>query len=624
MFNRTFASAVALVVFVAAGLPAQNRTFPVDELKAGMVGIGRTVFEGDQLEEFKVHILGVLRNVIGTRRNLILARLEGGPLANTGVIAGMSGSPVYIDGRLVGAVSYSLGQFSKEPIAGITPIDEMTEAATFAGPRRQAARVELQMPLTPESLAASLRQAFSWMRPFADSPNDVQVFGGGSVNAGIGTLLRPIATPLTLGGFDSAVIDPVAAAFRDQGFVPVMAGSSALTPRAAGALQVNQGNGPAAAAPPLRPGDPIGVALMSGDLELGATGTVTDVDGDRVYAFGHPFYGLGPTAFPMTRAHVLTVLPSLANSMKIASTGDVIGTVQQDRATTIAGTLGPGPALIPVRISLTSERGTKKTFNMSMVNDQLFTPLLAYLAIVNTLSSYERQNGAASYAIRGTASVKNHGQVAFEDLFSGDQPSVGAATYVVAPINFLLRNAFEDVELERLDLEIDASEQPRSATLERVWIDGSKPKAGASVDLKMLLRTYRGEEFTRTLPVTIPASATGTLSIMVTDGVRLSQWEARELQVQPLQTRGLPQMIRVLNNARKNNRLYVRLLGRDGGAVVKGESLSALPPSVLAVLESDRNGGSFRPLQNAVLGEWDIATELAVTGSRTLTLTVED
>ena len=292
MFMRTFASAIALVVFLAVGLPGQSRTFPVDELKAGMVGIGRTVFEGDRLDEFKVHILGVLRNVIGTRRNLILARLEGGPLANTGVIAGMSGSPVYIDGRLVGAVSYSLGQFSKEPIAGITPIDEMTEAATFAGPRRQAARVELQMPLTPESLAASLRQAFSWMRPFADSPNDVQVFGDSSVNAGIGTLLRPIATPLTLGGFDSAVIDPVAAAFRDQGFVPVMAGSSSLAPRAA------QSTGSAAAAAPLRPGDPIGVALMSGDLELGATGTVTDVDGNRVYAFGHPFYGLGPTAVP--------------------------------------------------------------------------------------------------------------------------------------------------------------------------------------------------------------------------------------------------------------------------------------------------------------------------------------
>ena len=607
---RHLAVALAVGLFLlAAGLPAQTRNFPVDELKAGMVGTGRTVFEGDRLEDFKVHILGVLRNVIGPRRNLILARLEGGPLANTGVIAGMSGSPVYIDGRLVGAVSYSLGQFSKEPIAGITPIDEMIEAATFGGPRRVVARAELQMPLTNESLRTSLREAFSWMRPFADSPSDVQVFGNG-LTAGIGTMLRPIATPLTLGGFDATFIDPIAGAFRDQGFVPVMAGA--------------MGQDAPRATQPLRPGDPVGVALMSGDLELGATGTVTEVEGNRVYAFGHPFYGLGPTQFPMTRAYVHTILPSMISSMKIASTGEVIGTVQQDRFTTIAGTLGAGPALIPVKINLTSERGTKKTFTMSMVNDQLFTPLLAYLSIMNTLSAYERQNGAASYVVRGNASVRKHGTVAFEDLFTGDSSISGAAAYVVGPINFLLRNAFEDVELEGLTLDIDASELPRSATIERVWIDGNRTKPGTTVDLKILLRTYRGDELTRSVPVAIPANARGSVSVMVSDGARLSQYEARELQIQPLQTRGVPQMIRVLNNARKNNRLYIRLLGREGGAVVKGESLSSLPPSVLAVMEADRNGGNFRPLQSAMLGEWDLATEYAVIGSRTLTLPLEE
>jgi len=530
MYMRTAAALSALVLFFAVGLPAQSRTFPVDELRVGMVGVGKTVFEGDRLDDFKVHILGVLKNVIGTRRNLILARLEGGPLADTGVIAGMSGSPVYIDGRLVGAVSYSLGQFSKEAIAGITPIGEMTDAATFAAPRRQIASADLQVPLTPEGLRTSLRQAFALMGPFANSPNDVQALG--EINAGIGTMLRPIATPLTLGGFDAGLADPFLAAFRDQGFVPVMAG--ALAAQTAGGAQP-------AAKRPLRPGDPLGVSLMTGDMELGATGTVTDVDGDKVYAFGHPFYGLGPTQFPMTRAYVHVVLPSLLSSSKIASTGETIGTISQDRATTIAGTLGAGPALIPVTLNLTSERGTKKTFKMGLVNDQLFTPLLAYLSILNTLQSYERQNGASSYVVRGEASVKKYGNVAFEDLFTGDQPSVGAAAYVVAPINFLLRNAFEDVELEGLTLNIDASEEPRSATLERVWIDGARPKAGSTVDLKMLLRTYRGEEITKTLPIDIPANARGTsLSIMVADGGRLSQYESRELQIQPLQTRGLP------------------------------------------------------------------------------------
>ena len=607
---------IALLLAVAAGLPAQSRTFPVDEIKPGMVGIGRTVFEGDRLEEFKVHIIGVLRNAIGPRRNLILARLEGGPLANTGVIAGMSGSPVYIDGRLVGAVSYSLGQFSKEPIAGITPIDEMTSDATLPGPRRQAARVDLQMPLTQESLRASLRQAFSWIRPFADSPSDVQVFGDQSVNAGIGTMLRPIATPLSFGGFDPGVIDPVVSAFRDQGFVTIMAGADQL------ALAQGPSNGSSLRA--LRPGDPIGVGLMNGDFEVGATGTVTEVDGNRVYAFGHPFYQLGPTQFPMTRAHVLTVLPSLAASQKIASTGEVVGIVSQDRATTIAGTLGPGPSMIPVTLTLNSERGTRKSFNIGIVRDQLFTPLLAYVAILNTLTSYERQNGVATYALKGAAILKKYGNVNFEDLFTGDQPSVGAAASVVAPINLLMRNAFEDVDIESLNLEIDASEQPRSATLERVWVDGTRVRAGGSATLKVLLRTYRGDEVTRDVTIQIPPNARGSVQVMVADGLRLSQFESRELQVQPMQATGLPQMIRVLNNARKNNRLYVRLVTRDDGAVVKGEPLAALPSSVLAVMESDRNGGSFRPLQSAFVGEWEITPGLAVTGSRTLTLPLEE
>jgi SpoIVB peptidase S55 len=607
---------IALLLAVAAGLPAQSRTFPVDEVKPGMVGIGRTVFEGDRLEEFKVHIIGVLRNSIGPRRNLILAKLEGGPLANTGVIAGMSGSPVYIDGRLVGAVSYSLGQFSKEAIAGITPIDEMTADATLPGPRRQVARVDLQMPLTQDSLRASLRQAFAWIRPFADSPSDVQVFGDQSVSAGIGTMLRPIATPLSFGGFDPGVIDPVVSAFRDQGFVTIMAGSEQL------ALAQSQSNG--SRGPALRPGDPIGVGLMNGDFEVGATGTVTEVDGTRVYAFGHPFYQLGPTQFPMTRAHVFTVLPSLAASQKIASTGEVVGIVSQDRATTIAGTLGPGPSMIPVTLTLSSERGTRKSFKIGIVRDQLFTPLLAYVAILNTLTSYERQNGVATYALKGAATLKKYGTVDFEDLFTGDQPSVGAAASVVAPINLLMRNAFESVDIESLNLEIDASEQPRSATLERVWVDGTRVKAGGTATLKVLLRTYRGDEITKDVTIQIPPNARGSVQVMVADGIRLSQFESRELQVQPMQATGLPQMIRVLNSARKNNRLYVRLVTRDDGAVVKGEPLAALPSSVLAVMEADRNGGSFRPLQSALVGEWEISPGVAVTGSRTLTLPLEE
>jgi hypothetical protein len=346
------------------------------------------------------------------------------------------------------------------------------------------------------------------------------------------------------------------------------------------------------------------------------------VEGNRVYAFGHPFYGLGPTQFPMTRAYVHTILPSLISSMKIASTGEVIGTVQQDRFTTIAGTLGPGPALIPVKINLTSDRGTKETFTMAMVNDQLFTPLLAYVSVFNTLISYERQLGATTFTVTGAARLKGHPDVAFENVFAGDSPILGAATYIVGPLMFLLNNDVAPVDLEGVELTIATSEQPRTATIERVWLDEVRPRSGRTVPLKVLTRTYRGVEQIRTLPIEIPANASGPLSILVSDGAHLAQLEQRE-QRGPLQPQSVAQMIKTLNETRKNNRLYVRLLSPDPGAVVGGETLPSLPPSVLAVFEADRNGGNFVPLRNAAIGEWEIETDHAVSGSRLLTITVE-
>src|SRR5206468_11097478 len=178
---------------------------------------------------------------------------------------------------------------------------------------------------------------------------------------------------------------------------------------------------------PLKPGDAVGVMLVSGDLQLGGTGTVTHIDGDRVYAFGHPMYNLGPTEFPMTRAYVYTVLPSLFSSLKLSATGEIIGTVLQDRATAIAGRLGPGPRLIPITLTLDSDRSPKRTFQFGVVNDQLFTPLMTYMSIVNTLASYERQFGSATFTVRGKAKLKKHEAITFDNLFSGgDSPSTGA------------------------------------------------------------------------------------------------------------------------------------------------------------------------------------------------------
>jgi hypothetical protein len=425
----------------------------------------------------------------------------------------------------------------------------------------------------------------------------------------LGTLLRPIATPLVISGFDPDLADLLGAAFRDQGFIPT--GGSARG-SAAGEMPFDG---------PLKPGDAIGVNFLTGDLELGATGTVTHIDGDRVYAFGHPMYNLGPTEFPMTRAYVYTVLPSLASSLKLSTTGEVIGTFLQDRATAIAGRLGPGPRMIPLSLTLEAERGQKHTFHYNVVNDQLFTPLMTYAAVLDTIGSYERQNGTATYRVAGKATLKKYDAITYNNLFSGDQASTGLASYMVAPITYLMANDYEKVDLEGLDFTIASSEEPKTATLQRVWLDDPRPRAGRTAALKVALRTFRGEEVVRTLPIAIPANVTGALSILVTDGTRLGQAEQREARL-PQQLRSVSQMVRTLNKGRRNNTLYVKLLGSDLGAVVNGESLSSLPPSVLAVLEADRNGGNFNALNTATLGEWELPTEHVVSGARTLSVTV--
>jgi hypothetical protein len=582
---------------------------PLDEVRPGMVGIGRTVFSGTELEDFKVHVLGVMRNVIGPKRSLILARLEGGPLAKTGVIAGMSGSPVYVDGRLMGAVSYALGQFSTEPIAGITPIAEMIDATALTAPARNTRPVALSFPTSPRELLEMWSHDLGRWRPFVDEPSQALVLSGAAGDlTRMSAMLRPIAVPITASGFDAAVLDPVTPAFSAAGFVPV---SGAQSPNAARASNDR----------PLRPGDAVGVGLLTGDFELGATGTVTHVDADRVYAFGHPLYNLGPTQFPMTRATVQVVLPSLMSSAKLASFDEVIGTVQQDRATAIAGRLGPAPSLIPVTITLNSDRGPSRTFNFGVVRDFTFTPLLTYLSVANVLVSYERGAGPASFAIRGSASIRSEGELAFEDIFTGDQATGGAAAYVAGPLAALLKNTGENVDVERISLTIDASEQQRSARIERVWLDTPRPRAGQRATVNVAMRSMRGQEIVRQVPIDIPANLSGSLQLVVADAARTTADDRRDTRGADMQR--VSQLMRTFNRARRNNRLYVRLTSPDSGAVVNGEPMAGLPPSVLSVIEADRNSGTVGSLRSTTRGEWELALDFAVSGSRQLTLSLD-
>jgi hypothetical protein len=604
MRRATLSAGLALLTAVSLiAAPSQRQLFfPIDDVRPGMVGIGRTVFAGETIEEFRANVVGVLRNVLGPRRDLILAKLEGGPLATTGVIQGMSGSPVYIDGKLVGAVSYAIGSFPREPLAGITPIAEMM-AAVDGTSVRTAADLALKWPAQPNEVFAQLgRLTERAVAPLGPRLPGLRIDGPATL-ADLAPRLRPIGAAMVMSGFDPSV---------DRELRQALAVSAADG-------QGPRSDRPAGGSTGLRPGDPVGMSLIHGDLEMGATGTVTHVDGNRVYGFGHPFLNLGPTAYPMTRAHVFTVLPSLDSSMKIAALGPVIGTMGQDRSTAVGGTLGAGPRELEVNLTLTSDRAPDRRFQFFVLHDQILTPLFSYVAILNSLISYERQAGAMSVAATGSVSFGSNGVVQIDDAFTGDTASALASAAIAAPVGAAVTNEFRAVLPEKIDIKLRASEQQESRTIERVWLDTTRPKLGATYTLQVLLRDFRGGTETVSLPVTMPAHATGAVTLLVADATTLAGLEQRELK--PGKPSTWPALLAQLNGTKRNNRLYVRLLTSSAGTVVGGETLPALPPSVRSILDEDKTVSSAS-VSRTVVGSWEHRMDRAVRGSRELTLTL--
>jgi hypothetical protein len=278
---------------------------------------------------------------------------------------------------------------------------------------------------------------------------------------------------------------------------------------------------------PLRPGDAVGVSLMRGDLEMGATGTVTHVDGTQVYAFGHPFLNLGPTSMPMTRAQVITVLPSLDNSMKIAAMGPVIGRMTQDRSTAVGGVMGSSPSELAVNLTLESQGSAPRRLQFNVLHDQSLTPLFAYVAILNSLITYQRQSGATTISTNGSVTFDGLGALPIDDMFSGDQAISLAAASAMTPIGAMATNTFRPALPKSLDLTLRVSEVEDYSTIERVWLDTTRPTVGATHTLHVLLRNFRGSTEVVSLPVVMPSQASGPVTLLVTDGSTLAALEQK-------------------------------------------------------------------------------------------------
>lgn len=607
--------AISLSVFAQAPASYSGSTthtssanfFPLSELKEGMHGQARTVFRGNEAEEFNVEILGVIPGAIGPKQDLIVGRLSGGGADRTAVFAGMSGSPVYIDGKLVGAISYSF-PFSKEPICGITPIEQMI--AIFE--KKDGAKI---IASEPKAVSFAELASANWMADFPRNPAASSGLLAGVANNSLlmavaGQSFQPIATPITFTGFSQATLNVFTPQLLQAGLIPVSAVGAAapISPMKK------------ADATTLVGGDSVSMQLTRGDYSLAAAGTVTWRDGDKIYAFGHPFLSLGTSNLPMAESHVVTVIPSLNNSFKLSVPDSMVGTMTQDRATGVFGKLGQSPKMIPVRINMTSSRGQTDVINIEVAKDDFLTPLLLNMSIYNTAVAQERTIGDATVQISGEISIRNQQPIKVERRFAGGQATQFAAASVAAPVAALMKSRFDDLEISGITLNLTSSDGSKTAVLDRMSIDRMQVKAGETVEVQAFARTNSGKIFVQRIPVTIPVDTpTGVFSIMVADGREIQQNSA----IQHFVPRDLSELVATINKLKLPDRLYLQTSRTTNGAIIGSSEMPNLPPSVLATLNNDRTVGGIKPAVQTIVNELALPpAEFLVTGQQTLTIEV--
>ncbi len=553
---------------------------PVDQIEVGMKGKGKTFLQDDKFEEFEVEILGILHNW-QPQRNLILARLQSDVLGKTGVVEGMSGSPVYIDGKLIGAVSYSLGTFSKEAIAGITPIEEMMAIPDRTSPKSSfAPRMKIKNHITSED--------------FYEMSNAYYPSQTSSID---GRLVKPLSIPMVFSGFSSRVFDKAKPFFSRLGFSPIQSGSAG---------QIQPKISPAEMS--LQAGSPVAVQLIKGDMDMSAVGTVTHVEGNKVLAFGHPFYNLGTVDFAMTKAKILAVLPSLESSFVLSVSDRTVGRIVQDRTSGVFGELGKSPRYIPINADLMTADGETREFKVQVANNKFFTPLLVNYVAANIVLSEERSLGDLSLELRGNIYLDDAPPIQLQDMFSGnyDMAAMDLSGLVAAVVFYLTNNEFKELGIHRIDLNIGVAEEVRFATLEKVWLGKYDAKPGEIIPMKVYYRNFRGETIVDDLTLPIPNLPSGSeFSLVVGDAASIQSIETSQYRTTGFVPRSLHQLIRLLNSLRKRNYIYFKIIATKPGLFLRGEEMPNLPPTMKAMFSSPR-AASTPPVEitRSTLGEY--------------------
>jgi SpoIVB peptidase S55 len=592
--NRFFPRLVLLVLtslqsgmsLPQAATQQSNEILPLSQVREGMQGCAYTIFQGDQVEKFDLEVLGVMPNFLGPKQSIILVQLKGPKVEHTGVVAGMSGSPVYLEGKLAGALSLKLGIFTKEAIAGVTPIEDVLQP-------------EAQSPAamaTPQQLTVS---------------NDAMARN----TLPSGASLQPIETPLVFSGFQPGVLQQFADQLQGFGFVAAQGGATAPRPDDAH----------------LSPGDMVGMVFVSGDASINSACTVTAVHGDRVFLCGHPLMNMGDVQMPMARCRVVLTLSSNLSSTKIVNVGGSIGTITSDHLTAVTGKLGPAPAMIPLDLDVISTLGEKK-LHFEMINNPKLTPLLVALTTFNGLTQNSVYAEGTTLHLTGEIALDGHAPVQLDSIFAPSDTMVPAglsiASVVQGDFARLFSNNFEVPKVDRISLKVESAPGRKSYTVESAWLEKGEATPGETLKVRVLVRPYRGEARIEETTVHVPDQITrGTnVRVLVSD----ADWMNRASRgfnfgMTPGSSAGpvgLDQLIALMNRDRRNDRLYVGLFVPAPTMVWEDKELPNVPLSQISVIDGRSAPSNVQVLRESLASESSISLAGPVSGLISLNLQI--
>ncbi len=540
-----------IVLFLLLGftlnVQAQNDIMPISEIKPGMKGYGLTVFKGKEIEKFDAEIISVLHN-FRPKGDLILARLSGNKVIDkAGVIAGMSGSPVYIDGKIIGAVAFSWA-FSKEPITGITPIGEMIDVMN----RKYTTNFYNFEPNITEDYYVK--------------------------NSGYN--LVPIKTPLVIQGLSEDAISLFKKEFEQIGFLPVAGGSIGTGIKSPDKFE---------------PGSAVGVNLITGDMNMSAIGTVTYVDKDRIVIFGHPMFFSGKSDLPLSYAYIYTVLPSLEHSFKIGTSTEIVGRIYQDQIQGLAGVVGESAKMIPVEVDI-NYQGNEKRYKYDIARSYSLIQRLVYTCIVSSIQMTGGQEEKNTINAKFDITFNNNKKIEVSDIVPGvniNESLTYIMSMVLNPISQILINKFEEIAIKDIKSKLTINTRVKMVEIKKIITDRKEYKPGETVNAKILLREYQGKDITKEVKFKLPYNLPDNVSVpIIVSSSKEEQYIDALLSPEKFVPYNFNQLIDIINNLAKNNELSIWSLAHEKGVVINGQKLERIPSSYFSILKDSLETGA--------------------------------